>query len=175
MKLTYFKTTLLRYTFDSQRIMDWVVSRCEGRVLNLFAGLNLLPVNEVRNDVNEEMPADYHMDAVDCLKFMIEYKAARFDTVILDPPYSYRKGMRKYQGATCSNFKIVKDLLLEMINPNAKVITFGYHSISMGKTREFEQEELLVIGHGGAQHDTLAIVERYIGNGSNSSRGRSLL
>jgi len=162
-KLTYFKTTLLRYTFDSQKIFDWVVSKCNGEVLNLFAGINLLPVKEIRNDINKETPADYHMDAVEFLKFWKENKNIKFDTVLLDPPYSYRKGMRKYEGATCSNFKIVKDLIMEVINPDAKVITFGYHSSSMGMVRGFKQEELLIIGHGGAQHDTLAIVEKSIG------------
>lgn len=172
MKLTYFKTQLLRYTFDAQKTMSWVVHQCEGKVLNLFAGLNLLPVNEVRNDKNTEMPADFHMDAVAFLRYWYREKEEKFDTVILDPPYSYRKGMRKYEGATCSNFKLVKDFIPPILNPTGKVITFGYHSISMGKTRSFEQEELLVIGHGGAQHDTLAIVERKIGD--DSIIGRSI-
>lgn len=160
MKLSYFKTPILRYTFDSAKILKWVVDRAEGKVLNLFAGLNLLPVDEVRNDVNEEMPADYHFDAVEFLKEWKRNGGYPFDTVILDPPYSYRKGMRKYEGKTCSNFKIVKDLLVNEVKDGGRVITFGYHSVSMGKVRGFEAEELLVIGHGGAQHDTLAIVER---------------
>lgn len=164
MKLSYFRTTLLRYTFDSQKTFDWVVDRCEGKVLNLFAGLNLLPVDEVRNDLNEDMPADYHMDAVLFLKFWGENHSEKFNTVILDPPYSYRKGMRKYQGRTCSNFKLVKDFIPSVLAPEGRVITFGYHSVSMGKTRSFVPEELLVIGHGGAQHDTLAIVERFNGD-----------
>lgn len=160
MKLTYFKTPILRYTFDSDKILEWVVDRSEGKVLNLFAGLNLLPLDEVRNDMNEEMPADFHFDAVDFLKEWKRNGGYLFDTVVLDPPYSYRKGMRKYEGRTCSNFRIVKDLILDALSPTGKVITFGYHSVSMGKVRGFDAEELLVIGHGGAQHDTLAIVER---------------
>jgi hypothetical protein len=163
MKLSYFRTTLLRYTFDSAKTLEWVVGECEGRVLNLFAGLNILPVNEVRNDINEEMPADHHMDAVDFLVWWRDKGYFKFNTIILDPPYSYRKGMRKYEGRTCSNFRTVKDLIPEVLEEGGKVITFGYHSVSMGRSRDFEPEQLLVIGHGGAQHDTLVIVERLDG------------
>jgi len=162
MKLTYFKTPILRYTFDSDKILEWVVKQCEGRVLNLFSGYNILPVEEIRNDIDEHAPADFHLDAVDFLKLWIAEERQPFDTIILDPPYSYRKSMRKYEGRVCSNFKTVKDLLQGVISEAGKVITFGYHSVSMGRVRGFLQEELLVIGHGGAQHDTLAIVERRI-------------
>jgi len=59
-KTTLIKTNLRRYTFESPKIKEWVESRAEGNVLNLFAGKTLLNLNEVRNDVDESMNAIHH-------------------------------------------------------------------------------------------------------------------
>jgi hypothetical protein len=40
-----------------------------------------------------------------------------------------------------------------------RVITFGYHSVSMGRSRGFEVSEICIMSHGGAIHDTIATVE----------------
>lgn len=157
--LTYFKTTLNRYTFSSPKIMAWVENHCRGkRVLNLFAGKNVIPGcgMEVRNDVDPSMVAAYHQDALD---FVQEYEAdGFFDVVILDPPYSYRKSMEMYNGHKASRFNQMKDILPGLLTADGSVITFGYHSVSMGKSRGFEQEEILLMSHGGAIHDTIAVV-----------------
>ncbi len=159
MKFSYMKTPLRRYTFENKRIKEWVEEHVEGNALNLFAGKTLLNCHEVRNDLREEMPADYHMDALD---FVAAWQGDPFGTVILDPPYAYRKSMEMYDGAVSSPFNQIKNLLPNIMTPTGIVITFGYHSNVMGEKRGFEQEELLIMSHGGAIHDTLAIVERRV-------------
>jgi len=151
------KTTLNRFTFSNKRILRWVEQNYEAPVLNLFAGKTLLSCKEIRNDINEKMTADFHMDA---LKFIKTWKGKKFSTVLLDPPYSYRKSMEMYEGKVMSPFNSLKNNIPNILEKNGIVITFGYHSISMGKKRGFSQEHLLVISHGGAIHDTLAIIER---------------
>jgi hypothetical protein len=42
-----------------------------------------------------------------------------------------------------------------------KVITFGYHSVVMGRGRSFHIEQVALFSHGGAIHDTIVSVERY--------------
>lgn len=157
MKFTYMKTPLNRYTFSNKRILRWVENNCEGTVLNLFAGKTHLSCKEVRNDIRKEMPADYHKDA---LEFIKTWKGKKFGTVLLDPPYSYRKSMEMYDGKIMSPFNSLKDKITNIIVKNGIVITFGYHSVSMGNKRGFSQEHLLVMSHGGAIHDTLVIIER---------------
>lgn len=157
MKVTYMKTPLRRYTFQNRRIRKWVESHCEGLVLNLFAGKTCLSCHEIRNDFNEEMQADFHMDA---LMFLEQYNYKKFGTVLLDPPYSYRKSMEMYNGFKMSRFNALKNAIPRVLKKNGIVITFGYHSVSMGQKRNFFQEHLLIMYHGGAIHDTLAIVER---------------
>lgn len=157
MKFTYMKTPLYRYTFKNKKIRKWVEEHVEGRVLNLFAGKYRLQCDEVRNDVRVDMPADYHMDALDFVK---RFDGPKFNTILLDPPYAYRKSMEMYDGAVSSPFQAIKNNLERIIKPHGLVITFGYHSNVMGKNRGYVQEHILLMSHGGAIHDTIAVIER---------------
>ena len=162
-KLTLIYTNLRRYTFDSPKIKQWVESRSSGKVLNLFSGKNKLNLNEIRNDIDKTMVADYHKEALDFVK---EWKGEKFNTIILDPPYSYRKSMEKYNGNINSKFKLIADEIPKILVNNGKVITFGYHSSFMGKVRNFSLIELCVFAHGGARHCTIGTVEQ---NGSTAT------
>lgn len=154
----HFRCPLHRYTFSVKPIRDWVEHQCEGRVLNLFAGPTLLHVDEIRNDLDPLMPADYHLDA---LSFLRLWKGPPFQTILLDPPYALRKSMELYNGIICSPFRQLKDEIPRCLLPGGCVITFGYHSIVMGNSRRFVPEHLALFSHGGAIHDTIATVERY--------------
>ncbi len=151
------KTPLPRYTFSNKRIRRWVEDNCEGFTLNLFAGQTLLHINEFRIDSNIEMIADRYMDALEYTRETTQV----FDTILLDPPYSSRKSMEMYKGHRMSPFRQLKDELPRILVPGGLVITFGYHSVSMGATRGFKTEQILLMSHGGAIHDTIATVERY--------------
>lgn len=102
----FVKCPLHRYTFSVKPIREWTERNCEGKTLNLFAGRTKLNIDEVRNDLDEEALADYRMDAVE---FLRTWQGDKFDTVLLDPPYAYRKSMEMYKGIRCSPFKQTKD------------------------------------------------------------------
>ena len=155
MKIEYIKTPLNKYTFSIKPIKEWVEENSTGKVLNLFAGKTKLNLDETRVDADETMVADYYMDALD----FIQQCKDKFDTIILDPPYAYRKSMEMYNGHKASRFNELKDGLSNLLNENGRVITFGYHSVSMGRSRGFFQEKILLLSHGGAIHDTIAVVE----------------
>lgn len=157
MKFTYMKTPLRRYTFENKRVRKWVEEHVEGLVLNLFAGKTRLLCDEIRNDLDKEMLAEYRLDA---LYFCNVWKGEKFGTVLLDPPYSYRKSMEMYKGKVTSPFNAMKDAIVPILKGNGIVITFGFHSVSMGNVRGFKQEHILLMSHGGAMHDTIAIIER---------------
>ena len=157
MQFEHFRCPLHRYTFSVKPIRHWVDEHCEGRVLNLFAGQTLLNVDETRNDLDPEMPADYHLDA---LEFLRTWQDEKFNTILLDPPYAYRKSMEMYKGMVCSPFRQLKDEIPRCLEPGGIVITFGYHSVVMGKQRGFVTESIALFSHGGAIHDTIAAVER---------------
>ena len=157
MKFDYIKCPLHRYTFDVKPIRDWVELNCVGYTLNLFAGKTKLNINEVRNDLDIEALSDYKMDAVE---FLRTWEGEMFDTILLDPPYAYRKSMEMYKGIICSPFKQLKDEISNVLKPNGIVITFGYHSVVMGRNRKYNVERICLFSHGGAIHDTIASVER---------------
>lgn len=153
----HIRCPLHRYTFSVRPIREWVERHCEGKVLNLFAGPTLLAVDEVRNDLDTAMPADYYLDA---LAFLRSWKHEPFDTILLDPPYAFRKSMELYKGLVCSPFRQLKDEIPRVLAPGGIVITFGYHSVVMGRQRGFVTERIALFSHGGAIHDTIASVER---------------
>ena len=159
----YIKCPLHRYTFDIRSIREWVENQCEGLVLNLFAGKVKLDVDEIRNDIDpEETTADFHLDAVEFVTVWSNSTQELFQTIILDPPYSYRKSMEMYGGRKASPFRQLKDILPSIMALNSKLITFGYHSNVMGKNRGFQIEKIALFSHGGAIHDTIDSVERKI-------------
>jgi hypothetical protein len=139
-------------------VREWIEKECEGKVLNLFAGITKLGVDEVRNDLDPEAIADHYMDAV---QFLRRWEGRKFDTILLDPPYSYRKSMELYKGIRCSPFRQLKDALMRCLQPQGRVITLGYHSIVMGRNRSFQLEKVCLLSHGGATHDTIISVERW--------------
>lgn len=155
----YLKTTLNKYTFKTPKIREWVESVAEGYCLNLFAGKTKLNIDEVRNDIRPEMNAEYNMDA---LEFCQQWQGKKFNTIILDPPYSFRKSMEMYDGKIMSPFNALKNAIENIIADGGIVITFGYHSVSMGRIRNFKTEAILLMSHGGAIHDTIATLERKI-------------
>lgn len=157
MILEYLKCPLNKYTFSVKPIRDWVEKNSDGKVLNLFAGKTKLNLDETRVDLDKTMIADCYSDALD---FVLSCRD-KFDTIILDPPYTYRKSMEMYNGHKASRFNEVKDNLHRILNDGGKVITFGYHSVSMGSSRGFIQDKILLMSHGGAIHDTVGVIERY--------------
>jgi len=155
MKLELINTNLRRYTFQSPKIRKWVEENSSGKCLNLFAGITKLNIDEVRNDIDTEMIADYHLDAYE---FVRKCKC-KFDTIILDPPYAYRKAMEMYNGNYTSKFKLIADEIPRILKRNGRVISFGYHTTFMGKKRGYKLEKLCVFAHGGSQHATIGIIE----------------
>jgi hypothetical protein len=122
------------------------------------------------NDLNPETAAEYHMDAKDFCAMLVA-KEIVCDFGLFDPPYSPRQISEVYKGVgrsvtmqdTQSSFwKIIKDALHPLISKNGIVLSFGWNSQGMGKTRGYEIIEILLVAHGGAHNDTICIAERKI-------------
>ncbi len=170
-KFTFLRQSLNRYTFKIEGIRSWIETQCKGKtVLNLFGGpTRLSGCTETSNDIDyetkprngepiEKIETTYHYDALECVKMLIGARK-KFQRIVLDPPYSYRKSMEMYNGNLNSRFKQICDLLPQLLESDGKVITFGYHSIVMGEERGFKVSEICLISHGGAMRSTLATVE----------------
>jgi hypothetical protein len=170
-KFTYIKCSLNRATFKVDKIRDWIEAQCKDKtVLNLFGGITRLRgCAEISNDLNQwfipdkgadplKIETTYHMDALECVK-MLAAQGKKFQRIVLDPPYSYRKSMEMYQGKFSSHFKQICDVIPQVLTSDGKVVTFGYHSIIMGEDRGFRVAEICLFAHGGAMRTTIATIE----------------
>lgn len=168
MEFTYLQQPPKKYTFEQPKLKAWVESYCMGNILNLFAGKVKLNVPEIRVDIDPEMPADYHMDAYEFVRMVgltgnlpgsTSGALLKFDTVVLDPPYNIRKAREKYEGHWIGKLTKVKNLLPHIIAPGGRVISLGYDSVGMSKSRGFKKIAICLVCHGGDHNDTICLVE----------------
>lgn len=154
-------------TFDVPPIRDFVTSWLRGISADPFARNSALAT--YRNDLNPETAAEYHMDAEDFLLRLGE-SGIELDCGIFDPPYSprqisecYRSVGKDVTGTDTQNaalYKRVRDAMDALIKPGGIVLSFGWNSGGMGKSRGYTTEEILLVAHGGAHNDTICLAER---------------
>lgn len=124
------------------------------------------------NDLNPDTQAEYHLEAKEFLQMLVN-KQIEADLVLFDPPYSRRQVMECYQGigrdfqnsdslAFTTNWRDERNLINNILVSSGIVISFGWHSNGMCEGRGFSIEEILLVAHGGAHHDTICTVERKV-------------
>jgi hypothetical protein len=159
-----------RLTFTIPPIKELLAKEVDsGTWLDPFARdscLSNMFVKVITNDLNPECKTDFHMEAVDFLK---QYPVEYADGVLCDPPYSPRQIMECYQGIGIAAYNTrvdfyssVKDQIARVTKLNGRVISFGWSSMGMGKSRGFEIVKILLVPHGGNKNDTIVTVERKI-------------
>jgi hypothetical protein len=121
------------------------------------------------NDLNPQTDAEYHMDAEHFCRAMTLIEEP-VDLALFEPPYSPRQisecyqsiglavGMKETQSAAL--YKRVRDALCPLVKQGGVVLSFGWNSAGMGKTRGYEIEEILLVAHGGGHNDTICLAER---------------
>ena len=122
----------------------------------------------ITNDLNPEMNTDYHIDA---RKFLDIFDDQYADGIIHDPPYSPYQVKRVYDGiglkTTLNETRTVfwsqtRDAISRVIKEDGIVISCGWNSNGIGKTRGFEIIEILLVPHGGIHNDTIVTVEKKV-------------
>ena len=161
---TYLAQPPRRYTFEAPKVKLWTEQQCKGKVLNLFAGKTILNVDEVRVDIDPLMPADYRIDAYNFVERWAELvkdnKQNKFDTIILDPPWNYRKAREKYEGRWIGKLTKVKNLLPQILNDGGRVISWGYSTVGMSKSRGFKKLAICLVCNNGDHSDYMGLVEK---------------
>lgn len=155
-------------TFDIKPIKELIFKYYKDKYLSIDPFANKNRIAKFTNDLDPEMNCDYNMDAIDFLN-MFEEKTVDF--ILYDPPFSARQVSECYKklGKTV-NFETtqssfwgnLKKEVARVIKPNGIVITFGWNSNGIGKTKGFEIVEILLVAHGGNHNDTICVVERKI-------------
>ena len=118
------------------------------------------------NDLDPELEADYHMDALDFLKMLDDES---MNVVLFDPPYSPRQVSECYkslgktvnmQTTQSSYWSNMKKEIARILTPSGVCITFGWNSGGIGKSLGMDIEEILIVAHGGWHNDTICTVDR---------------
>lgn len=129
---------------------------------------NSSKIATITNDIDTEYDTDYHLDVIDFLKI---FEDSSVDGVLFDSVYSPRQLSECYKKlnlsvtreTTQSSFwSNAKNEIARVLKSNGIVISFGWNSNGIGKTRGFEIEEILLVPHGGNHNDTIVTVERKI-------------
>lgn len=106
------------------------------------------------------------------LCFLIVIYNKFYDLLIFKAPYSPRQvsecykelgmkvTMKDTQNAVLN--KECKDRICKLVKMNGIVISFGWNSGGVGKTRGFEIIEILLVPHGGVHNDTIVTIEKRI-------------
>ena len=123
----------------------------------------------VTNDINPSLDTDFHLDATE---FLDSYDDESVDLVLYDPPYTtsqlkehydvYPESKALYYTTQSVYWSRQKDIIQRIVKPNGYVICCGYDSNGIGKTRDFDLIEVLLVAHGGRHNDTIVTVERKI-------------
>lgn len=117
------------------------------------------------NDLDPQYGTEYCMDA---LEFLKHFPDESIDLVLFDPPYSPRQVSECYkaldmtvnmQTTQASFWGDLKKEVARITAPGAVVITCGWNSGGIGKTKGFQIEEILLVAHGGWHNDTIVTVE----------------
>lgn len=121
------------------------------------------------NDIDPRTAAGSHQDAEAFLISLAE-KNLSVDLALFDPPYSPRQISEHYRAAglavtqddtqSARLYRRVRDALDALIAPGGVVLSFGWNSNGMGKSRGYEIIELALVAHGGAHNDTICMAER---------------
>lgn len=156
-------------TFNCAPIGDFVqkyITHFEP-IVDPFCGQNPFSL-KFSNDLNPEAPTEFHLDAVEFLQSM-QKAGHTFQLGIFDPPWTVRQWVECYKGVGLKvgmqdtqiprTNKIVRNALDPLIKPGGVVLSFGYHSNGMGKTRGYELLEILLVAHGGVHYDSICIAE----------------
>lgn len=151
-------------TFRMPKLRQWVESRLEGDVLNLFGGLTHLspPAGAVyhHNDISPNIH-DKHSSLDACNLLEWQGLGQKFDTVVFDPPYSDFQAVKTYGVKKAQKVSHARDVVEYVLRPGGRVISLGFNSTGMSNSRGFTKEGLLLVNCGGSHNDYIVLSERH--------------
>lgn len=169
----HFVTHITATPFDNphvKRIIDKSIraqmERTQGRIKicdpfarESFTTKKMQGIDFTTNDLNEDMPTDYHLEANTFCQLMKDTKQI-FDLVLFDPPYNLTQLKRNYDGIgkelelwqTLNPFGHAKNALAKLVPIGGHVIHFGFGSRGFGKIRGFEPIALYNLEPAGTEN-----------------------
>ena len=159
LRLSYETVSPNRWTFQSDKIREWVEARIRGRTLNACAGKTKLSNDHeiVRNDIDEDRDADIHVDVCEIAD---HFKPESFGTIVYDPPFSQNQASRSYDGKNVGDDALAKRQFHKLLAPGGRVIQFGYTTTCMPMSLGYERREVAVWNTLGRMNDYLSVIDK---------------
>ncbi len=170
-----FENKHIRYIIDrhlAQHNSDTFPFAC--RILDPFARESFTTKLEyaITNDLNPEMPTDYHLEANDfCELILSEHGAGQYDIILWDPPYTMRQlkelydgiGLKLFQEQTQNMWGRAIKACQKLLKVNGHFISFGYHTKGI-RSRNFSTDEIHIFQTNFAPdaYDVLCTVQRKV-------------
>ena len=128
------------------RTADWVI-------IDPFA--RTCPWGTIRNDLNEDMPTQYHMDALEFMKIM---ETSSADLILFDPPFSPIQAERYGEGMSniYTNGPYISALMTEIdrvLKSGGLLLKLGYNTTRHRPT--FVLEATWLVNVGGNRNDVI--------------------
>ena len=117
---------------------------------------------QLNKDYVDPFPYPYKQDAIEYLKTIDDLSV---NDLVFDPPYSQRQLKEMYKNIgfsydmNNSYWANCKDEIARITKINGKVLSFGWNSNGIGKTRGFEIKKIWLIAHGSMHNDTIITLE----------------
>lgn len=156
--IRYFCVQPNRWTFESDDIRDWVESWLNGRVLNVCAGKTKLEHDGeiIRNDLNPEMDADLHVDAVEIAGY---FEPNTFHTIVYDPPFSKEQATSSYDGVNVAHEGKAMEQFDTLLGAGGRVIKMGFSTTCMPGEKDYKRREVAIFNTLGRMNDWLGTVD----------------
>ena len=153
-----------KWTFQIPFINGYLRGSClNKKSLFPFAGKTRIyvPGEQTYIDIDPKMYPDIVGDAVIELDLLVT-NGLKYDVIVLDPPFTMLQAHRTYKNNKLVEMTHIKNICVNLIENEGTIITFGFNSTGMSKSRGFKKEELHIFNHGGYHNDTLMLVESKI-------------
>jgi hypothetical protein len=157
--IRYYTVQPNRWTFQSDKIRQWVESHLHGRVLNACAGKTELTHDGeiVRNDYNPERNADHHYDVVEIADHI---EPNTFDCVVFDPPFSAEQADSSYDGVQVAEIGQAMRQFDQLLREGGTVIQMGFTTTCMPGSMDYKRQEVAIFNTLGRMNDWLGTVDK---------------
>lgn len=179
----YIRTNITATPFDNphiRRIIDREIAHQNTirerriRILDPFAResfttKNPQGVDTLTNDLNPDMPTDFHLEANDFAEQLLEC-GELFDLILWDPPYNLTQLKRQYAGIgkelelwqTLNPFGRAKDALVQCLRPQGSIVSLGFASRGFGELRGMSKMAIYNMDPSGTEYryNIQCVVER---------------
>lgn len=147
------------WTFECDQVRRVVEDALTGEVFNACAGKTKLRHSEniIRNDLNPERDADYHVDVGEIDEVFDEDS---FDCVVFDPPFDQSQADEHYESMHARDLVPARKKLIALVRPGGVFVELGWNLQSANEQRGWTREAVHIFDRGPTLQPVFLTVDR---------------